>query len=184
MKTTKLACLILAGLFSLAISSAHAIDFTPDGVSAQAGVGRHGAAMAGVGVVWDWDFQRMRRKAELTAHTELMFNGLRAEALGGGRDTYVQLVVLPSLRMRLARGESPWFIEIGIGASYMDALYTTPHKTFSTRWNFYDMMGIGHSFGAEHQHELNLRWVHMSNAGYRKPNPGEDFVQLRYVSRF
>jgi lipid A 3-O-deacylase len=184
MKTTKLTSLIVAGICCAGVPCAQAIDFTPDGVSMQAGGGRHGAAMAGVGIVWDWDFQRMRRKAELTAHTEVMFNGLRASAVGGGHDGYRQLVVLPSLRMRLERGESPWFIELGIGASYLDRLYTTPEKTFSTRWNFYDMLGIGHSFGAEHQHELGLRWVHISNAGIRRPNPGEDFVQLRYVARF
>lgn len=184
MRTTKTLRLIAAGLLAAGFQSAQAIDFKPDGASVQAGGGRHGAYMAGVGIVWDWDFQRMRRKAELTAHTEVMFNALRADAVGGGHDTYRQVVVLPSLRMRLSRGESPWFIELGIGASYTDPLYTTPQKQFSTRWNFYDMLGIGHSFGADHQHELGLRWVHISNAGIRNPNPGEDFIQLRYVARF
>jgi lipid A 3-O-deacylase len=175
---------IAAGLLAAGLSSAHAIDFTPDGVALQAGAGRHGAATAGVGIVWDWDFQRMRRKAELTAHTEVMLNGWRAHDLNGGNQRLAQVVVLPSLRMRLARGESPWFIELGVGASYMNKDYVTPDKEFSTRWNFYDMLGIGHSFGADHHHELGLRWVHVSNAGIRKPNPGEDFVLLRYVRRF
>ena len=164
--------------------AAHALDLTPDGASLQAGVGRRDVGIAGVGIVWDWDFQRMRRKAELTAHTELMLNGIRAHAVGGGHDTYTQVVLLPSLRMRLARGQSPWFIELGVGASYTDKLYTTPAKTFSTRWNFYDMLGVGYSLGAEHHHELGVRWVHISNAGIRDPNPGEDFIQLRYVRRF
>ena len=184
MKTTTLRTLA-AGLAAAAVlPAAHALDLTPDGVSLQAGAGRRDVGVAGVGIVWDWDFQRMRRKAELTAHTELMLNGIRAHAVGGGHDTYTQVVLLPSLRMRLARGQSPWFIELGVGASYMDKLYTTPAKTFSTRWNFYDMLGLGYSFGAEHHHELGLRWVHISNAGIREPNPGEDFIQLRYVARF
>lgn len=173
-----------AALLCAGLHSAHAVDFTPDGVSAQAGIGRHGAATAGVSVVWDWDFQRMRRKAELTAHTEVMVNGWRADDLAGDNQTMAQAVVLPSLRMRLARGKSPWFIELGIGASYLSKDYVTREKTFSTRWNFYDMFGVGHSFGDHREHELGLRWIHVSNAGIRKPNPGEDFLLLRYVRRF
>jgi lipid A 3-O-deacylase len=29
-----------------------------------------------------------------------------------------------------------------------------------------------------------LRWVHISNAGFKQPNPGQDFLQVRYVQRF
>lgn len=184
MTTTKTLRLLLAGLCAAAVHSAQAFDWKPDGASLQAGVGGKGTAMAGAGVVWDWDFQRMRRKAELTAHTEVMVNHWSARAVGGDREGLTQLVVLPSLRMRLARGASPWFIELGIGASWMDQRFETQRKRFSTRWNFYDMMGLGYSFGTEHEHELNLRWVHVSNAGLKDPNPGQDFVQLRYVRRF
>lgn len=184
MRTTTTLRLLAAALLAAGLSCAQAFNLRPDGVSVQAGGGRHGAFMSGAGIVWDWDFQRMRRKAELTAHTELMLNRWRADRVGGGHETYTQVVLLPSLRMRLSRGESPWFIELGVGASWMDQLYVTPQKTFSTRWNFYDMLGIGRSFGEQHQHELNLRWVHVSNAGIREPNPGEDFIQLRYVRRF
>lgn len=179
-----IARLFAAGLLAATACSSQAFNLRPDGVTVRAGAGGHGTAMAGVGIVWDWDFQRMRRKAELTAHTELMVNHWRYDAIGGGSGQLTQLVLLPSLRMRLERGQSPWFIELGIGASWMDQLLETPRKRFSTQWNFYDMLGIGYSFGEEHDHELALRWVHVSNAGIKKPNPGQDFVQLRYVRRF
>lgn len=184
MTTKKLLRVLLAGACAAGLSAAHAFDWKPDGASLQVGAGGKGTTMAGVGIVWDWDFQRMRRKAELTAHTELMFNHWRGNAAGGGHETLTQVVVLPSLRMRLDRGASPWFIELGIGASWMDQNFATPHKRFGSRWNFYDMMGIGRSFGGEHEHEVNLRWVHVSNAGFRQPNPGQDFLQVRYVRRF
>jgi hypothetical protein len=178
--------MLLAGAALLAATgSAVAVDFKPDGVSLEAGIGKNGARMAGVGLVWDWDFERMRRKAELTAHTELLVNRWRYDAVGGGKDQLTQLVLLPSVRMRLDRGASPWFIELGIGASYMDRDYVTPRKAFSTRWNFYDVLGIGHTFGGVDGHqEVGLRWTHTSNAGIRNPNPGENFFQLRYVHRF
>lgn len=185
MKTTNVPLAgLLAALFLAGAPAAHAIDFTPDAVSLHAGGGSHGTAMAGAGIIWDWDFERLRRKAELTAHTEFMVNRWRADEVGGGHQTYTQFVLLPSLRMTLSQGRSPWFIELGIGVSWMDRLFVTPQKSFSTRWNFYDMMGVGYQFGAERKHELGLRWAHVSNAGLKKPNPGQDFLQLRYVARF
>jgi lipid A 3-O-deacylase len=183
MKSTTL---ILAGVALLAISgSALAVDFKPDGASLEAGVGTQGTRMAGVGLVWDWDFERVRRHAELTAHTELLINRWRYDAVAGGSAELTQFVVLPSLRMRLARGASPWFIDLGVGAGYLDHDFETPRKRFSTRWNFYDVLGMGYSFGGvDGHHEVGLRLNHSSNAGIRNPNPGQNFLQLRYVRRF
>lgn len=164
---------------------AFAFNMRPDGISFEAGPGRTGASMAGAGLVWDWDFERMRRKSELTAHTELLVNHWRLDDPAGGKQGLTQLVLLPSLRMRLDRGRSPWFLELGIGASFLDKHLLTPDKEFSTRWNFYDMLGVGYSLGGvDGTHEVGLRWTHTSNAGIRKPNPGQDFLQLRFVHRF
>lgn len=184
MRTTTIPRLLLAGLCAAGFHAAHAFDWKPDGASLQVGAGGKGTSLAGAGIVWDWDFQRMRRKAELTAHTEFMVNHWRGNAIGGGHQGVTQLVLLPSLRMRLARGASRWFIELGIGASWMDQEFETPRKRFGSQWNFYDMMGLGYNLDAEHRHELGFRWVHVSNAGLEHPNPGQDFLQLRYVRRF
>lgn len=184
MKTRNLLCGLLPCGAALLFGSAHAFDFQPDGVALKAGVGKHGTAMAGVGVLWDWDWERLRRKAELTAHTELMLNHWRADAVGGGSQSLTQVVVLPTLRMQLSQGRSPWYLEVGVGASWLDRKFVTPRKEFSTQWNFYDVLGAGYAFGARRQHELGARWVHVSNAGIKNPNPGQDFLQLRYVARF
>lgn len=176
--------LLAACLAGSLVPAAQAFDMRPDGVALQAGVGKHGTSMAGVAGVWDWDWERLRRKAELTAHTELMLNGWRADAVGGGNQSITQVVLLPSLRMQLSQGRSPWYLEVGVGASWMDRRLVTPEKEFSTRWNFYDVLGVGYAFGEQRRHELGARWVHVSNAGIKKPNPGQDFLQLRYVARF
>jgi lipid A 3-O-deacylase len=175
--------LFAGGLLAAALSTAHAVDFRPDAVSLNGAAGGSGTAMAGVGVVWDWDF-RLQRHAELTAQTELMVNHLRADAFGGGNQGFTQVVLLPTLRMRLDRGQSPWFIDLGVGVSWMDKLFVTPDKTFSTQWNFYDTLGVGYSLDAQRRHELGLRYVHVSNAGIKKPNPGLDLLQLRYALKF
>ena len=163
---------------------AHGMDLRPDGVSIQAGSGPD-TRMAGVGIIWDWNFWRIRPKTELTAHTELMINQWRADGVGGGRESFNQVVLLPTLRMRFGQGGSPWYWEVGIGASYHDPRFVTAGKEFSTRWNFYDVIGAGYTFGGmQGHHEINLRLVHVSNGGIEKPNPGQDFAQLRYVYWF
>ena len=88
------------------------------------------------------------------------------------------------LRLRPAGGSSPWFIEAGIGITVMDRLYRSQTKKFSTTFNFVDVAGIGRSFGADRRQELSLRLVHISNADIKSPNPGENFVQLRYAWMF
>jgi lipid A 3-O-deacylase len=184
MTTTFFSRTCLAALLATAASMAQAVDWRPDAVSLQAGVGKDDSAVAGLGLAWDWDFERLRRHAALTAHTELIVHHWRMDALAGGEQSITQLVLLPSLRMHLSQGRSPWFLELGVGASYMDRKLVTPQRTFSTQWNFYDMLGAGYKFGDRGRHELGLRYVHVSNAGIRRPNPGQDMLQLRYALRF
>jgi hypothetical protein len=183
-KTTTLLRACAAVLVAAAAGAAHAVDFRPDGFVLQAGPGRDTASMAGAGLVWDWDFRSMRRHAEISAQTELLVNEWRYDRPGGGHRTLTQLVLVPTLRMQLDQGRSPWFLEVGVGASWADRVFVTPDKQFSTRWNFYDVLGGGYKFGANRERELGLRLNHVSNAGIRNPNPGQEFLQLRYMQRF
>jgi lipid A 3-O-deacylase len=119
-----------------------------------------------------------------STQTELILSAWRADAYFGGHQDFWHLTLLPVLRMRLDEGRSPWFFDAGIGVSYTHKLYVTPHNAFGSQWNFYDMLGVGYSFGARQQDEVELRYVHLSNGGFKDPNPGENFVQLRYAHRF
>lgn len=165
------------------LQAAHA-DWRPDGAFVFGGVAPHDTYSLATGLTWDWDWQAQRWGMQFGAHTELIASAWRADAVGGGSYSLAQVALLPVLRARPGNGRSPWFLEFGIGASYLSKGYATPDKTFSTRWNFYDMLGVGYSFGAGNSQELGLRYVHTSNAGVRDPNPGEDFLQLRYGWRF
>jgi lipid A 3-O-deacylase len=180
--TTIFLRLCAAGALATAACLAHAVDWRPDAVVLQAGLGRSGNALIGAGLSWDWSWHYSSAAAELSARTELLLNEWRADDFGGGHQSFTQLVLLPTLRMQVAQGRSPWFLELGIGASYMDPLYVTPEKQFSTRFNFYDVLGVGYSLGRDR--ELGLRLNHVSNGGIKKPNPGEEFVQLRFLQRF
>lgn len=92
-----------------------------------------------------------------------------------------QLGLTPALRVRPTGSAQAWFAEIGVGANDIVPLYQTGHKRFSTEFNFGDHFGIGRALGGRHQAELVLRVQHFSNAGIAEPNPGENFVQLRYA---
>jgi len=45
-------------------------------------------------------------------------------------------------------------------------------------------VGIGRRFGDRGRHEISMRVEHFSNGSIKKPNPGENFLQLRYTRYF
>jgi hypothetical protein len=79
---------------------------------------------------------------------------------------------------------SRWFVELGIGADAVFPLYRSDGRRFSTVYQFGDHLGIGRKFGTEGRDEIELRGEHYSNGGYKNPNPGENWVQLRYMHWF
>jgi hypothetical protein len=77
-----------------------------------------------------------------------------------------------------------WFWEGGVGVDLLAPIYRTRDKRFSTVLNFGSHLAVGRRFGASAEQELTLRIQHFSNGGIRRPNPGEEFLQLRYSHRF
>lgn len=89
----------------------------------------------------------------------------------------------PYVRLRDTRIER-WFFDFGIGVNTLSDLYETRDRRFSTHFQFSDHLAIGRSFGDEDAFELSWRFVHYSNAGIRRPNPGVNFQMLRVDYRF
>lgn len=142
--------------------------------------------LASVGVQIPWAWHRPFLGGELSGHWDAHVAHWRVPAgrAEPGRRHWTQVALVPTLRLRFDGGRSAWFLEGGIGLSVLDGHYTTRHKTFSTRFNFTDHQGIGFNFGERRQHELMLVLRHVSNGGIRKPNPGENFMQVRYSRAF
>jgi lipid A 3-O-deacylase len=157
---------------------ARAADWRPDGAFAEAGFAPSSSRSLTVGVQWDWDWQGRFGNTEATGFTEAYVSRWSA------RDTVTQVGVLPIVRLRLKNGQSPWFMEGGIGVTLTDHLYRNHGKQFSTRFNFVDVFGVGRSLDAQHRRDISVRVAHISNANLKKPNPGENFLQLRYAVRF
>lgn len=153
---------------------------------AEAGVAKGGTWTTSVGLNLPWAFERRWWGGHLTGHWDAYISHWNARNANpdGARESWTQLAVVPTVRFRFDQGRSPWFIEGGIGLSVLDSQYRTHRKLFSTRFNFSDHQALGRNFGDRRQHELLLILRHVSNAGIEKPNPGENFLQLRYSIAF
>jgi len=167
-------------------TSAHAAEpgllRRPDALFGQVGIGEHVKSMT-IGAVWDWEWKRSYRAGLLTGYTEVAVGQWRVRE--GGDERYsTQFGVTPVLRLYPEGVAYGWFLEGGIGANAISPTYRNGGDRFSSVFNFGDHLGVGRRFGAQGQHEIGLRVQHFSNCGLDTPNPGENFVQLRYVQRF
>jgi lipid A 3-O-deacylase len=162
---------------------AQAIDLSPGGVFVQGGVADRGGYSLTAGVIWPWSWQRQAAGGEWSGLTEAYVSHWSGR-VASARESFTQLGLVPIFRYRFSQGRSDWFTEAGIGVSAMDNRYQIEEKQFGTRFNFVDVLGLGRSFGAQRDRELSLRLTHFSNGGIKEPNPGENFLLLRYAALF
>ncbi|MFG5409782.1 acyloxyacyl hydrolase, partial [Piscinibacter sakaiensis] len=128
------------------------------------------------GLAWDGRGSRALGSGRLSGAWELVlghWRGTAAEPASG----VTQVGLTPLLRWTPAG--SPWFAEAGIGLHLVSPRYRNGDKRFGTRFNFGDVLAVGRRLGGAAGAELSLRLQHFSNGGLRRPNPGEEFLQLR-----
>ena len=154
----------------------------PDGLLLQAGGGKH-VQSADLGLIWDIDWHANYPSGAFSAYVEADLGQWRTSGVADDR-TFTQLGVTPMLRFHPRAMGSGWFVEGGIGANTISPLYYNGDKRFSTAFNFGDRLGVGRRFGERDAHEITLRVEHFSNASIKSPNPGQNFVQVRYAWRF
>jgi lipid A 3-O-deacylase len=173
---------ILCALHSTLCSGQSVLD--PSACFVQLGTAKDTHQLSS-GLAWDWTPKWPLLGGEVTGYWELSVSGWSYPSMDGRQQAWLgQLGVVPTFRYMPLFGRSDWFAEIGVGAAATTRLYQTNQKRFSTRFNFADHIAVGLRFGAAREHELALRLRHFSNAGIKQPNPGENFVEVRYVHRF
>lgn len=167
------------------VSGAFAASLAPSSGFVQAGEAHH-TRMLIAGATWDWNWHRDFSFARLSGYWEASFGRWNSDVgpQGGGSAWVTQLGVTPVLRLYPASWGGRWFLEGGIGANVLLPIYQNKSKRFSTAFNFGDHLAIGRQFGDGARHEVALRLQHFSNGGIKHPNPGENFVQIRYSRRF
>lgn len=177
--------LALLGAPGPGAASSWADALAPSAVYAQAGAAVRAHTLV-FGAVWDWSWLHHSALGPVTGYWELSFGRWASRGSPGGRSSawVTQLGVTPVLRWYPGAAGSGAFVEAGIGANLLAPLYRSHDKRFSTTFNFGDHLAVGWRLGPAQRHEFSLRVQHFSNAGIRHPNPGEDFVQLRYLLRY
>ena len=80
-----------------------------------------------------------------------------------------------------------WFtqdtaLEAGIGANVFSGTYIGS-KTIATAYQFGDSLGLFHRLQGT-PWGLGLRFTHYSNADIKRPNPGQNYLQLRLSYEF
>jgi lipid A 3-O-deacylase len=140
---------------------------------------------AGIGFTFPFGQRHELWGGALTSYGDIFVSQWRARRpIDEGTEKYTQVGAIANWRLRFDQGNSPWFMDAGIGATVLDHIYQTPGRAFSTRFQFTEVLGIGRSFGATGAHEIQLRLQHVSNGGIKEPNPGENFAKLRYQYHF
>jgi len=148
----------------------------------QAGLGERGTDSITVGGTLPWKtWTYSLWGAELRGHWDVYLSRWSFRAAAGRSSSLMLLGVTPTLRLYPDDGRSAWFWEAGVGLTTTNHRYVTRHREFSTRFNFASHAGVGIHLGAQRQHEVVLRLQHLSNADIKHPNPGENFIQLRYA---
>jgi lipid A 3-O-deacylase len=173
----------------LTIAPASAAQFglaalEPSTLFIQAGVGDQRTEAYMGGATWDGNWHKQYSFLTVSGYLEAALGRWTTREGGISSSSWAtQIGLTPVIRLRPSGHEQDWFAELGVGANYIIPLYRTDHKRFSTEFNFGDHVAIGRQFGERRRHELALRVEHFSNAGIAHPNPGENFVQLRYAYR-
>lgn len=177
------AALALTGI----ASNAAAFDtdsLRPTSMFLQAGVAEEKTRAYVLGAAWDWPWRRQFSAFAASGYFEAAVGRWETERNNVNDSMWAtQIGLTPVLRFHPTGAAHQWFAEIGVGANMILPLYRSSDKQFSTEFNFGDHFAIGRQFGKEGRHEISARIQHFSNGGIDHPNPGENFVQLRYLRR-
>lgn len=177
------ACALCAG--SALAQTAVATANSPRTVYIQAGAGPDEVTTTVIGVtipvrnIW-WNVG----SGTFRAHWDMYAGGWSSEEARNDRKVTKVVGIGPAFRWRADQGHSAGFFEIGSGLSMNNRYFLSGQERMSTKWNFASHIGLGMNFGEQREHELSVRWQHVSNAGFKKPNPGVDFFVLRYAHSF
>ena len=157
----------------------------PDTLFIKTGLAEKAAAFS-LGVGWDKsNWLESFLPAALSLAFEVEIGHWQTFRLRHEQAEFTQVGVTPMLRLPLTTSaRQQWFIEGGVGFHFIVPLYRKQEKRFSTSFNFQDLIGLGLRYGKTRRNEVTLYASHFSNADINQPNPGENFLQLRYLRRF
>lgn len=170
---------------TLAPAAAVAKELTsPYGAFIEGGISDDSRSVVG-GVAWTWVQPSKWGAGNASGYVETSIGEWACHRQDG--DHYhacsTQIGLTPVIRYEPSWWEH-WYMELGIGIDVIVPAWKTDRRRFGSDFNFGDHIGLGRKFGDEERDEIELRAEHYSNGGFRQPNPGENWFQLRYMHWF
>lgn len=152
-----------------------------DGISLGIGAARGSIEMFHVGFQKQFGQRWFESRAGwLSGYHEMSLNSLEH-----GEESIRQIAYSPVFTYSFAGFTeivSP-YIEGGIGMSFLSDKMIAG-RDLSTYFQFEDRIGVGLRIGRTHIHDLNVRYMHYSNASIRQPNDGIDMLMVSYSCSF
>jgi lipid A 3-O-deacylase len=174
--TGKLFRALMVCALTTGAASAHADQF---GVQIAGGVADHDVKKADIGFVWDpgltwWEIGGYHFTLVGEAHAA--YWDIR-ESDAAHPDIW-EFGLTPVFRFIKSSGWIRPYIEGGVGIRLLSHVRETEDRTFSSSFQFADMVGVGAQFGGHQQYQAGFRFQHLSNAGFDHPNPGINFSEI------
>lgn len=165
---------------ALSLSSAWA--FAQPTLALTAGSGTD-ADIYGVSLITNTGFYKTEFGNNWLVNTHIETTVSNVEGKNSGANKGVVIAgVTPVIRFVPKR--SPGYFEAGIGLNFFSEKDINAQKRVGTHFEFGDFIGFGFAIGARQQVEIGYRFLHYSNAGISKHNPGLDFHQVRLSYSF
>ncbi|KLU22725.1 deacylase [Caballeronia mineralivorans PML1(12)] len=166
----------LFGALAMISASARADQF---GIQIAGGEADHDIRKADVGVVWDpnwtwWEIAGFHFTVVGEAH--VAYWDIRESQ--ASHPNIWEFGLTPMFRFIKSSGWFRPYVEAGVGVRLLSHVRETPDRTFSSSFQFADVVGVGAQFGAHQNYQAGFRFQHLSNAGIEHPNPGINFSQI------
>lgn len=176
-------CLLLGAVLISATGPAWA-DATNRAFGLVEGDGAFGSHLSDrtyAGLVYDWDWSEDWASYlpwGLVIYPEA--NLARWRGCSGmlcGDITDVGITPVFRKRMMTAAG-TLWYMDAGLGAHLISHTRIGP-QVYSTAFQFSELVGAGWLLGEDGRYDIGARYMHESNADWKKPNDGMNFTLLR-----
>lgn len=143
-----------------------------DGISLEAGRGNDRTKVLRLAVQWQW-------REEWPVDARWRLNGyweVSAGAWENHDDSTADFALTPVFRLERHGRQRVPYVEAAIGFHILSQ-HISRERQFSTNFQFGDHLAAGIRSG---KYDFGVRLQHISNGGIRHPNPGINFVLLRF----
>ncbi len=176
--------LLLAAVAAMPFAATAKELVSPVGVFIEGGISDDSRSVV-AGAAWTWLQPSKWGEGHASGYLEISIGAWSCHrgSVIRYRHCSTQFGITPVIRYQPTSWEH-WYMEVGIGADVIAPAWRTDERRFSTEYQFGDHIGLGRKFGDEGRDEIELRAEHYSNGGFKHPNPGENWFQLRYMHWF